>query len=122
MKRKKYEVYIYHVANEDTWCEYVLRTNNPREAIEKWAEIACEHPTMAAIDTTQRVFALELVTYAHVNKHWFEEICNKPSFPYKWDYISGAIHDTWWNECQSFDEYEYDGDYYPDQVYPFCLG
>ena len=122
MERKKYEVYIYHVANEDQWCEYVLRTNNPREAIEKWADIACKNPTMAAIDTTQRIYALELVTCAHVNKNWFEEICSQPGFPYKWDYISGAIHDTWWDECQSFHEYEYDGEYYPDQVYPFCLG
>ena len=118
----KYEVYIYHIAREDHWSEHVLRTDNPREAIEKWAEIACKHPTMAAIDTTKKEYAIELITYANTNKHWFEEVCSQSGFPYKWEYISKAVYDEWFGDCDDFHEYEYDGEYYPDQVYPFCLG
>ena len=122
MKRKKYEVYIYHVANEDEWCEYVLRTDDPREAIEKWVDISHDNPTMAAIDTTRREYAYKLIDYAYKNMEWLNDLCHKKRCPYTWAYINDGVGTKYQTGCDTFHETEINGEYYPDQIYPFCLG
>ena len=117
MERRKYEVYIYHMVREDTWSEYVLRTDSPKDAIERWIVESCNNPMMVAIDTTRTQYALDLIEWARENKEWIKERCEAMNNPYKWEYLEKGID----GRC-TFHEDMYNGKYEPDQIYPFCLG
>ncbi len=117
--KSKYSIYIYHVAREDEWCEHILQTDNPKEAIESWMKESSKHPTMVAIDTTRYEYAKELLHYARNNISWLKDVYSKNTCPYKWDYIKNGVY----KKDISFKEHiYYDKEYAPDQIFPFCLG
>lgn len=120
---KKFIVDIYHEVNEDHWSEVKYEGNDPKQAIEMWAELERSEPTMVSINVRRKADAQELIDYAYDNMDWLMELCSKQKFPYKADYIKKAVERAKENECMTFHEYQtWDGDYYPDQVHPFDLG
>lgn len=119
----KYIVDIYHEVNEDHWSDAKYEGNDPKQAIEVWAELERSEPTMVSINVRRKTEAQELIAYAYENMDWLMELCEQPKFPYKADYIKKAVERAKKNECMTFHEYQtWDGDYYPDQVHPFDLG
>lgn len=120
---KKFIVDIYHEVREDHWSEVKYEGNDPKQAIEIWAELERSEPTMVSINVRRKADAQELIDYAYDNMDWLMELCSKPKFPYKADYIKKAIERAKENGCNDFHEYKtWDGEYYPDQVHPFDLG
>lgn len=119
---KKFTVDIYHQANEDTWTEVKYEGNDPRKAIEVWADLERNYPTCVSINVRRRDEACELIDYAYKHMDWVKGLCSKSRFPYKWSYIENGIGTKYQTGCDTFRECEINGTYYPDQVYPFCLG
>ena len=120
---KKFIVDIYHEVNEDHWSEVKYEGNDPKQAIEVWAELERSEPTMVSINVRRKADAQELIDYAYDNMDWLMELCSKQKFPYKADYIKKAVERAKENNCLEFHEYQtWDGEYYPDQVHPFDLG
>lgn len=120
---KKFIVDIYHEVREDSWSEVKYEGNDPKEAIEQWAELERKEPTMVSINVRRKADALELIDYAYEHMDWLMELCSKPWFPYKQDYVKKAIERAKENRCLTFHEYQlWDGEYALDQVHPFDLG
>lgn len=119
----KFIVDVYFEVNEDSWTEVKYKGNSPRKAIEEWAKLERKYPTMVSINVCRRAEAMELIEYAYNNMEWVKEVCSTVGFPYVWEHVENGIERGYSNECSSFHEYQlWDGEYAPDQVYPFCLG
>lgn len=119
----KYIVDIYHEVNEDHWSDVKYEGNDPKKAIEVWAELERSEPTMVSINVRRKADAIALIDYAYENMDWLTGLCSRPKFPYKADYIKKEVEWAKENECMTFHEYiTWDGEYYPDQVHPFALG
>ena len=122
----KYVVDIYHQANEDSWSEKIYQGNDPRLAIEVWAEAEPNNRTCVSINVAKREHAFELIQYAYENFEWLDKLCNERMVSYNRKYLEVAITHEFETRCESFHEYpvedDYIADYYRDQVHPFDLG
>lgn len=120
----KFLVSTYYEVNEDSWSEVNYRGDDPRLALEVWAEAEPKNRTCVSIDVLTREHAMELITYAYENMNWFNQLCDERKVSYNQEYLDEAIGKEYQTGCESFyetphkDEY----DYYRDQVHPFDLG
>lgn len=119
---KKYIVDVYHEVNEDHWSEKKYEGNDPHIALEIWADLSRKYPTMVSINCYKREDACELIDHAYNNMDWFLGFCKKKRVPYKLEYLRDGIGAKYQTGCDTFHETKINGTYYPDQVYPFCLG
>lgn len=115
----KYVVDIVKSAGEDTWTEVIYNGDNSASALDKWAEAEYLYPTCVSINCYTKEDALELLHFANANIVWLHDLCNKPKFPYRWNYICEGINKKIADGCEGFLG---EKDFIPDMIHPFDIG
>ena len=94
-----------------------LRTNSPKEAIQKWLDIESKYPMDAAIMTNYPEYAQEVCQWVVDNEPEFRRMYDSSNCHYKYDYIyNGAVKYS--NKVQCNIKYKD----MADQIFPFCYG
>lgn len=90
----------------------IVKTDDPKRAIEVWFKYGAKHPTEADIMVYSKEDALELRRYARNNPEWFTELYNSYKCPYTLESLQEGVNSDELHESYKF----------VDSVYPFCFG
>ena len=114
----KYVVDVTQYVREDTWSHEVYRGDNPKEALFAWSIASYCAPGRVSINTGKTEYAKELIEMAYKNSAWLKGHCTLHGFPYKWEYLEGAILEKHLDGYKDFHETKYP-EYERGMVYPF---
>lgn len=98
----------------DEPCYESVKTNEPKEAIEKWFDFGRKYPMCANIQCATNEDAKQLLLYANENQEYVRSMYDK-GCPYKWDWILNGIQQGIKSKRPLL---QWD----MDSVFPFCMG
>ena len=97
----------------ESCCESV-KTNEPKEAIEKWFDFGRKYPMCANVQCATKEDAKKILLYVKEHEEDVKELYDK-GCPYKWEWFLNGVEKGIRTECADF-QWEW------DSISPFSMG